>query len=99
MSQGTTEYDAIAKSPWASRFKESAYVNQINDLLAKVAELEARKTHVDAEATRICVERDRFRNCLEYIATECDYEETVPTKRWLQQVAADALDPDVDHHD
>lgn len=45
------------------------------------------------------IERDRFKNCLEYITKECDYEETVPTKRWLQQVAADALNPEIDHHD
>lgn len=39
----------------------------ISGLRKRVEELEARRIHVDAEATRICVERDRYREALERI--------------------------------
>lgn len=35
---------------------------------ARIAELEARKVHVDSEATRICIERDRFHDWADRLA-------------------------------
>jgi hypothetical protein len=75
-----------------------------DDHQARIADLEASLKLQDDILARIdngtlIAEHSRYKNCLEYIATECDYEENVPSKRWLQQVAADALNPEVDHHD
>ena len=41
------EYAALTGSPYAPRFKEQAYVAEINQLLARVAELEAILRRVD----------------------------------------------------
>jgi chromosome segregation ATPase len=79
---------------------------EVNALRVQVANMEAQSAAAvepwyvqSAMLSSVTIERDRYKNCLEYIAKECDYEETVPTKRWLQQVAADVLNPEVDHHD
>jgi len=50
------EYAALTGSPYAPRFKEQSYVTQINELLARVAELEA--------------ERKKIRGALQDIADE-----------------------------
>lgn len=100
------ERDAEIRETDALKSRLVDAAKEINALRVQVANLESQVAAAaepwmvqSAMLNAVTTERDRFKNCLEYIAKECDYEETIPTKRWLQQVAADALNPLIDHHD